>query len=412
MIRVGWQSLGQVILIFLWSRLAFYTVALLASWVLPVAGDEASLVDVKGPLGLALHYRFDAIHYYSIAVGGYNFYHTHPMPNNEPGVLPAFFPLLPALMRVTATLLGGLQWPPAAPITEVERLPLLAGVLVNHAVALLAFCLLFRLAFEETDDEATARRAVLYTAIFPLAFFYAVPYTEALFLATTVGAFLAARRGQWLRAGCWAAAAATTRLAGLLLLPVLLLEIILAARPGDLRPVALRRAVPALLLVPFGLLLFMLYLGRRTGDSLAFLHAQVYWHRERLFPLTTLWRGVRSIFPPFSSDWIDHPERYGRHVFQTLIVLGFLAVLLASLRKWRPSYVLYGLLLLGLGLASPLAGDQPMQSQGRYIMVFFPVYITLARWGRRPSVHQAIVLLWLPLFGLLAALFVRWYFVA
>ena len=42
-------------------------------------------------------------------------------------------------------------------------------------------------------------------------------------------------------------------------------------------------------------------------------------------------------------------------------------------------------------------------------MVLFPVYITLARWGKRPALHQAILLLWLPLFGLLTALYVRWY---
>jgi hypothetical protein len=40
------------------------------------------------------------------------------------------------------------------------------------------------------------------------------------------------------------------------------------------------------------------------------------------------------------------------------------------------------------------------------------VFVTLARWGWRPVVHQAIVLLSLPLFALLAALHVNWWFVA
>ncbi len=84
----------------------------------------------------------------------------------------------------------------------------------------------------------------------------------------------------------------------------------------------------------------------------------------------------------------------------------------ASWRHWRPAYVLYGLLLFGVSLSSPLSGDWTMQSQGRYAMVFFPVYITLARWGHRSSVHHAILLLWLPLFGLLTALYLHWHFVA
>ncbi len=53
-----------------------------------------------------------------------------------------------------------------------------------------------------------------------------------------------------------------------------------------------------------------------------------------------------------------------------------------------------------------------MHSLGRSVMVLFPVYITLAQWGKRPIVHHAILVLWLPLFGLLTALYVCWYFVA
>lgn len=53
-----------------------------------------------------------------------------------------------------------------------------------------------------------------------------------------------------------------------------------------------------------------------------------------------------------------------------------------------------------------------MHSLGRSVMVCFPLYLSLARWGSRPAVHPAIVLLWLPLSGLLTALYVCWYFVA
>lgn len=52
-----------------------------------------------------------------------------------------------------------------------------------------------------------------------------------------------------------------------------------------------------------------------------------------------------------------------------------------------------------------------MHSLGRSVMIYFPLYLSLARW-RRPVVHYAIVLLWLPLYGLLTALYVSWYFVS
>ncbi|HZG67028.1 MAG TPA: hypothetical protein VEZ12_09805, partial [Herpetosiphonaceae bacterium] len=54
------------------SRLAFYTAAFYGSWALPAAATEIARVDVRGPAALGLHWRFDAIHYYSIAVSGYN----------------------------------------------------------------------------------------------------------------------------------------------------------------------------------------------------------------------------------------------------------------------------------------------------------------------------------------------------
>jgi hypothetical protein len=74
--------------------------------------------------------------------------------------------------------------------------------------------------------------------------------------------------------------------------------------------------------------------------------------------------------------------------------------------------VLYGALFFAMVLSSPWPGQTLMHSLGRSIMVLFPVYITLARWGRRPAVHHAIVMLWLPLQALLAALYARWFFVA
>jgi Gpi18-like mannosyltransferase len=329
------------------------------------------------------------------------------MPGNNPGVLPAFFPLLPLLIRAMATVLHGFRAPLPLPISEADSSVLLAGVLISHALSLLAFWLLYRLAYEETDDEGTARRAALYTAIFPLAFYYAVPYTEALFLAASVGTFLAARRGYWLQAGLCAAIASAARLAGVLLLPVLMLEIGLAWQHGEMHSHAWPRALLGLLLAPAGLLLYMLYLSRYTGDPLAFLHAQANWNREQVFPPVTLWRGISYAFHP---SWSPNLGIYGRGVMNTVIVLGFLLVTVVSLCQWRPSYVLYGVLLFTLSLLSPLKGAATMQSVGRYVMVFFPVYFTLAHWGRRPSINLTILLICLPLLSLFTALYVSWYF--
>ena len=409
--RAWWRGLCAVLPIWLLSRVIFYLAAFFGSALLPAAGSFRGRVDVEAPLALAMHWRWDAMHYLAIASAGYG-PDAALLSTGEsgPNPLPAFFPLLPLLTRFTAATLQFLE--PLAPflLANREQSLLLAGVVVAQAATLLAFTLLFRLVREETRDGATAERAVLYLAIFPLAFYYGVPYAEPLFLACSIGALFAARRGQWVRAGLWAAAASATRPFGMLLLPALALEILLTWRRRGLEKGAWQRALLGLCLAPLGLLLFMLHLWRRVGDPLAFVHAQKeVWFRESVFPLTTLWRGIGYALHP---TWSNAPDTYARTVLHTLIVVLFLLVLVASFRHWRPAYVLYGLLYVTMVLSSPWPGHTLMHSLGRSIMVLFPVYITLAHWGRRPAVNLAIIMLFLPLQALLTALYVQWHFVA
>ena len=409
--RMGrrWHGFSSVLRIFVLSRLAFYVAAFAGTSLLPPAMNSVR-VDIKSSRLLALHWRWDAVHYYSVAVGGYNHYHTYPMPGNTPETLYAFFPLQPLLIRLVATLLNGFQAPAALPITDAPFTSLLAGVLVVHGATLLAFLLLFVLVCDETGDAATAQRAVLYAAIFPLAFFYAVPYAEPIFLAASVGGFVAMRRHYWVRAGVAVAVAVATRPFGILLLPVLAIEILLCWRHGELQGRAWLRAVLGVLVAPLGLVLFMLFLWQQVGDPLAFIHAQQSgWHRAPVFPLITLWRGIGYLLHP---SWSDDLPSYALTVVHTCVVVSFLVIVGASLRRWRLTYVLYGLLLFTQILSVPWPGQSVMHTLGRSAMVFFPVYITLARWAQRPAVHQFILLLWLPLFGLFTALYVGWFFIA
>src|SRR5205807_8975530 len=58
----------------------------------------------------------------------------------------------------------------------------------------------------------------------PMAFFFGAVYSEALFMALSVGLFWSARQGRWLQAGLFGALAGATRSTGLMLaVPALLL---------------------------------------------------------------------------------------------------------------------------------------------------------------------------------------------
>jgi hypothetical protein len=397
--RYGGESgLFTVLWVFALSRTMFYLAAFSGVWLLPESGLSA-VREVNARYALAMHWRWDAIHYYTLTVDGYV---------DGGGV--AFFPLLPLLIHAVAFVLGGFQSPGQLPIHQAEQAPLIAGVLVVHVVFFLALWLLYRLVRHEFNDPNVAERAILYTAIFPMALFYAVPYTEALFLLTSVAMFYFARRRSWLLAGLAVALASLSRSVGVVLIPVLAFEMYLAWRIGELTRERWASAAAGLLVAPTGILLFMGHLWQRVGDPIAFvrIHEDV-WGHERMFPLMTLYRGMLYITQPGLAD---APEVYMRGLLNGLIIAAFIAIVALSVRRWRPTYLFYAALLFAFTLSNPFVDQWVLHGQGRFLMVLFPLYITLAIWGRRPRVHTAILLVCLPLFGILTAMYVNWYPVA
>lgn len=385
-----------VLWVFLLTRAIFYLAAYFAIWVFPEDVGEPARLEVNAGTFIALHWRWDAVHYYTISGDGYR----------DGGPL-AFFPLLPLLIRIVAWPLNGFAFQSPAPIGEADSAPLVAGVLLAVIATLWAFWQLYRLARFETHDEATARRVTLYAGIFPLAFLYATPHTEAHFLAMTVGAFLAARQRRWIMAGVWAGLASAVRPQGIILLPALLVEAAIAWRRGELRGNDRWRALAGLALSPLGLLLFMAYLWRRTGDPLAFASVQESeWGRQRQNPLRTLYDGLKYVLDPALS-----PDRevWAIGALHFVIVVAFGLVLLWSARRWPLSYTVYGVGTFVFMLMSPWGGPWTMHGLGRYAMVFFPVYFTLALWGRRPLFDQSYLAISAALFATLSGFFVLWY---
>jgi hypothetical protein len=392
------SGLLTVFWIFLLSRVLFYLSAFAGVWLLPDSGLDV-IRDVNARYALAMHWRWDAIHYYTLTVDGYV----------DGGGL-AFFPLLPLLIHVTAFILGGFQAPGQLPIHAAERAPLVAGVLVVNGVFFLALWLLYRLAVREFNDRGVAERTILYVAVFPMALFYAVPYTEALFLLASVAMFYFARSQSWLLAGAAVALASLSRPVGVVLIPVLAFEMYLAWRRGELSREKWAYAAGGLFIAPAGILLFMGHLWQRVGDPIAFVgvHEEI-WGHERVFPVLSLVRGLGYVARPELSLT---PEVYMRGLLHATFVFGFITIMVLSIRLWRPSYLLYTALLMMLTLSNPFVEQWVLHGQGRFFMVLFPVFMTLAVWGRHPRVHTLILVVCLPLFGILTAMYVNWYPVA
>jgi Gpi18-like mannosyltransferase len=288
----------------------------------------------------------------------------------------AFFPLFPLLLHLASYLTHEF---------------VITGMVLSHIFFLLALFLLHRVALLFGLSADDADRCLFYLAVFPVSYFFSVPLPESLFLMLTVASFYFAKSERWWLAGLCGAFASATRTTGVLLLPALAVLYWEMYRP--LFPVrALRKDGLGLLLIPAGLVAYMIYLYALTGNALAFNGAQAAWGRKAGFFYLPLY------------DYLRHPAEIAAH--WNFKLLNFLAVMialgcgLALFKRRQFALATYTLLAVLVALSSSL-----LQSQARYAMVVFPVYMALAVLGRRPKLDQTIRAVFLVLFALMSALF-------
>ena len=159
-----------------------------------------------------------------------------------------FYPAFPLVSRAFAWLL---------PVGALG-----AATLVSNVSFLLALILLYGLTTLEYTENV-ARRSVVLLASFPASFVFMAPYSESLFLLSSVAAFWWARRGRWGAAAIAGVIATATRAVGLVLIPALLIE---AASEGD--PSKRGRRMIAALVPAAGFIAYLAYWLIRSGDPL------------------------------------------------------------------------------------------------------------------------------------------------
>ena len=367
--------------IFLWSRLALWALALFAlyafvpgrnpnadRWDTPRLHELGAFVDVWA--------RWDSDWYLRIAEDGYG---------DAPSSAAAFYPLYPGLVALLGRVLLGHY--------------LLAGVVVSLAAAAVAFVLLHRLAVDRLGDLG-ARRAVLYLAVFPTSLFLGAVYSESLYLALALGAFLLAERGRFAGAGTVAGLAMLTRPVGIALLPALAL---LAWRSDDRRRALLgvTVALPVAALYP-------LLLGLWVGDPLAFVSAQGgIWDRalSAAGPLGGIWDGFAVLGDTDPARLLAH------NVQQLAFTVTFVALAVVAWRMFGAAYGVFALVSLAIPLSFP-SDDQPLLSMSRFGLVVFPIVLALAALGARRGVHDAVVAVSSLILGAAVVQWALWQWVA
>jgi Mannosyltransferase (PIG-V) len=313
---------------------------------------------------LSIWNRWDGPQYVLIAQHGYG------AAGNERLAL-VFFPLYPWLIRITALVIGD---------------AVAAGFAVSAIASIIAGVALERL-FAIDNPPRMARAAVWFLFIFPTSYFLHADYSESLFLAFVLTAFLAARRGQWETAGALGGFAALTRPNGILLLPALAVEAI--RKFWQTRQIDWRWLWIAMIAVGFGVYLIVNY--RITGDAIAFLRLErEHWKDRMVAPWSGIWTSYEV-----SRDYAPHDAAMiGMQVLFYLAV--GLAGTVASGLMLPASYTVW-MALNWLVFAS----QSWNLSTPRYTLVMFPLFVLIARLARNRYWNAAIMvwsLLWLGFF--------------
>src|SRR5829696_7776897 len=401
-IRLGSAAVRRpAVEIFLWTRAAIWAAALLALLVFePNRHPRADTWDDPAftrDLGLVTDVwaRWDSVWFLKIAEDGYG---------SIERAAAAFYPGYPALVAVLGRLLGGHY--------------VTAGILISLAATLGAFVLLYGLARERLGDDG-GRRAVLYLALFPMAFFLQAVYSEALFLLLSVAAFAAAERSRFLGAGMLAGLAILTRPAGFALLPALALLAWRSRWRGS--------AVASLAVAPALFLLYPLYLWHEVDDPLAFSDAQEIWTRHLSWagPLGGIWDGLRAGWAGvrqlasgsdshvyWSAVQNSDPDRVAALNLEALAFLVLFVYL--TMVAWQRFGAPYGV-FCAASLAIPLSVPSerwPLLSLPRFGLVVFPFFLALAWLGRSERLHTAILVVSALLLGVSVAQWALWQWVA
>ena len=273
---------------------------------------------------------WDAKWYLSIAANGYS-----PNPVGAYADY-AFFPLYPLLMRLFDFVINDIY---------------ISGIVISNIFLVISCIFLYNLVKLDTDRD-TALRSVKYLFLFPTAYILSGVLTESLFLALALACFYYARKGNWFLVGLLGFLLSLTRSIGVVIIIPILYEY--------LKSKSVSRDIFYLLLIPLGLLLFMIYNYYLTGDFLAFVHIQWAWGRHLANPLKTIYIGLTS------SDmtlFLLSPA-----IFATIS----LSILVIFYNRIRLSYWIFGLCSLIIPLSTGL------YSMPRYALVVFPFFILFA----------------------------------
>jgi hypothetical protein len=388
--RETWQAnqvaLVEAFVVFIAIRIILSVIAVFASSMLPLQQGLHYTTSYSDNIWLDVWTRWDSEHYIKISRTGY-----------EPDTLTiAFFPLYPAMMALLAPFVGGDQ--------------VLAGIIISSIVTFTALFYIFKLA-EWEFGPGTAKRALLYLAVYPFAFYMLAVYTESLFLTLTIAAFYYARRGKWRVVVPLAFLSGLSRPTGLLLFLPFAYEV---WRQSGSRLKSLVKnvnwwGVAAAIAAPAAWLLWAAYLAWLTNDLTMALHStnQAPWWRSSNPPWETLITSLQQLGRGDISGVL-------RAVATQDLIFAILLIEVCIVSWWAlpRTYAIYCTAVAWVVLSSTVHNSPaPMLSVPRYTLTIFPIFFLLAKLGANRHWDRIILISSATLLGIYTAMFATWYWV-
>jgi hypothetical protein len=319
---------------------------------------------------LAMWQRFDANWYISIAENGYG---------SIPGDV-HFPPLYPLLIRFLQPFFHN---------------AFLGGLFLSHLTLVYSLKLLYGL-FLQWGDRETARRAMVFFAIYPTFFFCFSAYTEPIFLVTALLSFRSMSNRSWHWAGFWLFCSILIRLQGVALLAPLCF--LMWRDPPFLRKPG---QWIGLLIAGTGGLVY-LYLRSTVAAETTLPFAETNLHARLVLPWQSYWYAVQTLFSGYAT-FIDFLNWGTATLFTILILWGW--------KKIPLEYNIYTAASM-LIILTRVVETQPLVSLSRYSLTFFPVFFTLAITGKQPWTRRVIVYTSILLSLYLSGQFFLWGWVA
>ena len=200
----------------------------------------------------------------------------------------------------------------------------------------------------------------------------------------TVLTFYNLRKENFLKAGIFSLLASLTRFMGVALVLAIITEIYFSKARGKQLG----------LLGVLGIFLYGGFLYFRVGDPLYFLVAQENWHRNLVFPLTTVFNEWKLVF--------SKPET----LINILTLIFGVGMLFQVFKRLRHSYFVYALISIVIPMFSSTLLSFP-----RFLLPIFPIFIALGTLKNKNVLlmYQFLAILFL---GIFISFFINGYWVS